>query len=154
MPTCRAGTCERGGFTLIELMIVLTIMAISVVYVTPKLVEGQTAALKGSARRLLHTIRRLSDEAVFKKEKRILTIDLDAREYWEGDGRTKTRLPSGVLVNRVLIGTEEIRRGAVSITCFPSGLRDEASIQLARSGGTGYTVVIPALGERFEVLDK
>jgi prepilin-type N-terminal cleavage/methylation domain-containing protein len=90
MPTCRAGTCKSEGFTLIELLVVLTILAISVVYVAPKLVEGEKAELKGSARRLLYTIRRLSDEAVFKKEKRSLTIDLDAREYWEGDGRNKT----------------------------------------------------------------
>jgi prepilin-type N-terminal cleavage/methylation domain-containing protein len=154
MPTCRAGTCKSEGFTLIELLVVLTILAISIAYVAPKLVEGETAELKGSARRFLHAIRRLSDEAVFKKEKRILTIDLDAGEYWEGDGRNKTRLPSGVFVNGVVIGTEEVHRGAVSITCFPSGLRDEASVRLARSGGTGYTVVIPALGERFEVREQ
>jgi hypothetical protein len=59
-----------------------------------------------------------------------------------------------VFVTGVVIETEEVHRGAVSITCFPSGLRDEASIQLARSGGTGYIVVIPALGERFEVREK
>ena len=154
MPACRAGTCESEGFTLIELLVVLTILAISVAYVAPKLGAGETAELKGSARRLLYAIRRLSDEAVFKKEKRILTIDLDGGEYWEGDGRNKVRLPSGVFVNGVVIGTKEVHRGAVSIACFPSGLRDEASIQLARSGGTRYTVVIPALGERFEVREE
>ena len=154
MPACRVGTCESEGFTLIELLVVLTILAISVAYVAPKLVAGETAELKGSARRLLHTIRQLSDEAVFKKEKRILTIDLDAGEYWEEDGRNKVRLPRGVFVTGVVIETEEVHRGTVSITCFPSGLRDEASIQLAKSGGTGYIVVIPALGERFEVREK
>ena len=90
--------------------------------------EGETAAAQGVGQETPGSIRRLSDEAVFKKEKRFLTIDLDAREYWEGHGRNKARLPSGVFVNGVVIGKEEVHRGAVSITCFPSGLRDEASI--------------------------
>ena len=153
MPTSKAGTCESAteGFTLVELLVVLSILAIALAYAVPKIAGGETAELKGSARRLLYTIRRLSDEALFTKEKRVLTLDLDNREYWEGDGRTKSRLPGHVSIRSVRIGTAEVTRGVIAITCFPSGLRDDASIVLTSHGPRGYTVVIPALGERFEV---
>lgn len=120
----------------------------------PKLADREGAELKESARRLLYTIRRLSNEAVFRKEKRILNIDLNTGEYWEGDGRRRSRFDNNVFVKRAMIGTEEVQGGALSITCFPSGLRDEATITLSSKGRTGYTVVIPALGERFELREE
>jgi prepilin-type N-terminal cleavage/methylation domain-containing protein len=153
MPTSKAGTCDAAtrGFTLVELLVVLSILAITLSYVVPKLAGGETAELKGSARRLVYTVRRLSDEALFTKEKRVLTLDLDSREYWDGDGGVRSRVPSRVFIRNVVIGTEPVTTGLVSISFFPSGFRDEASITLSGTGGTAYTVVIPALGERFEV---
>ena len=156
MPISKAGTCDppAEGFTLIELLVVLGIVAISLAYVIPKIAEGETAELKGSARILLHTVRRLSDQALFTKEKRVLTLDLDAREYWEGDGSSRSRLPGHVFIRSVRLGTDDVTTGVVSITCFPSGLRQEASITLSSRGPRRYTVVVPALGERFEIREE
>ena len=156
MQISKAGTCESAteGFTLVELLVVLAILAISLSYVIPKIAGGETAELKGSARRLLYTIRRLSDEALFTKEKRVLTLDLDHGEYWEGDGRSKSRFPGHVSIRSVMVGTDVVTTGVISITCFPSGFREGASIKLSSQGSGGYTVVIPALGERFEVREE
>lgn len=156
MQSSRTGTCEseRAGFTLVELVVVLGIVALTLVYVAPKLAGGETGELKGSARRLLYTARRLSDEALYTKDKRVLTLDLEHREYWEGDGRTKSRLPNQVFIRSVTIGGEQVTQGVVALTYYPSGLRDEASVTLSGRGPQAYTVVIPALGERFEVRDE
>ena len=142
------------GFTLIELLVVLTIVSISLAYAVPKLVGREGGELKDSARRLLYTMRRLSDEAQFRKEKRLLSIDLDKGEYWDSAGRKRSELPRHVVIERVIVGGTEIHRGVVSITCFASGLRDEALITLASTGRRAYTVVIPALGERFELREE
>jgi hypothetical protein len=117
-------------------------------------VGREDAELKDSARRLLYTIRRLSDEALFRKEKRVLYIDLAKGEYWEGEGRIRSRFADNVFVKSAVLGGEAVHGGALSITCFPSGLRDEASITLSSKGRTGYTLVIPALGERFELREE
>lgn len=142
------------GFTLVELLVVLGILAVGLTYVVPSIPAGEQAELKGSARRLLYTIRRLSDEALFTKQKRVLTLDLDTGEYWV-DGRAGTsRLPSHVVIRSVTVGAQPVTARQVSITSFPSGLRDEAAITLASRTGPRYTVVVPALGERFEVREE
>jgi prepilin-type N-terminal cleavage/methylation domain-containing protein len=154
MQSSRAGTSDRAatGFTLVELLVVLAILAITLAYVAPRIPAGEQAELKGSARAMLHTVRRLSDEALYTKRKRVLSIDLDKGEYWEEGGGRTSRLPAHVAVTRVTIGSDDtVTSGVVSLTSFPSGLRDQASITLAGRDRPGYTVVIPALGERFEV---
>lgn len=157
---CRSARSEelgvrRKGFTLIELLVVLSILSITLSFVVPRLMGREEAELKSSARRLLYTVRQLSDEALFKKEKRVLSIDLDKPAYGDGDGRKRSKLPDGVLIEEVMVGREKIGKGTASITFFPSGFRDEAEIQLkGRGKGKGYTVVIPALGERFEIREE
>jgi prepilin-type N-terminal cleavage/methylation domain-containing protein len=141
------------GFTLIELLVVLTILSISLSFVVPRLAGREDMELRSSARRLLYTARQLSDEALFKKEKRVLSIDMEKQEYWEGS--KKTRLPGGVSMEEVKVGKENVNKNIASITFFPSGFRDEAEIQLTGRGkGKGYTVIIPALGERFEIRER
>lgn len=143
------GHCQFG-FTLIELLVVLSILSITISFVVPRLMGKEEAELKSASRRLLYTARRLSDEALFRKEKRVLNIDIKTGEYREGDEGKKLKLPDGVQVENISLGKEDISRGTASISFFPSGFRDEAEIKLT-GRGKGYTVVIPALGERFEI---
>lgn len=159
--TERSGVVESGlspftaGFTLIELLVTLFILSITLSFVIPRIMGREEAELKSAARKLLYTVRRLSDEAVFKKEKQVLNVDIENSEYRKGDGGKRSKLPPGISVDNVLLGKEEIRSGTASITIFPSGLRDEAKIHLTGKGkGKGYTIVIPALGERFEIREE
>lgn len=140
------------GFTLIELLVILSILSITLSFVIPRIMGREEAELKSAARKLLYTVRRLSDEAVFKKERQVFKLDIDNSEYRKGDDGKRSKLPPGVSIDHLQIGKEEIKKGTASITIFPSGFRDEAEIHLAGKGQSkGYTVVIPALGERFEI---
>ncbi|MBI4746657.1 MAG: type II secretion system protein [Deltaproteobacteria bacterium] len=140
------------GFTLIELLVVLSILSITLSFVIPRIIGREEAELKSAARKLLYTVRRLSDEAVFKKERQALNLDMDNNEYSKGDDGKRTKLPPGISLDHLQIGKEEIKKGTTSITIFPSGFRDEAMIHLTgKEKGKGYTIVIPALGERFEI---
>ncbi len=138
------------GFTLIELLVVLSILSITISFVVPRLMGKEEAELKSASRKLLYTARRLSDEALFRKEKRVLNIDIKSGEYREGDEGKKLRLDEGIKIENIALGKEKMSKGTVAISFFPSGLRDEAEVKLI-GRGKGYTVVIPALGERFEI---
>ena len=145
------------GFTLIELLVVLSILSITLTFVIPRLMGKEKAELKSSSRRLLYTIRRLSDEAMFKKEKKVLSINIEKGEYWEEEKGRKSTLPDGISVAALTVGKKEIVKGTVSISFFPSGFRDETEIQLTGRGkgtGKGYTIFVPALGERFEIRER
>jgi prepilin-type N-terminal cleavage/methylation domain-containing protein len=140
------------GFTLIELLVVILILSIIISFVVPRIIGNEEVELRGAARKLFYTVKKLSDDAVFRKEKMILNLDIDGRGYGDREAGNWVRLPDNVTIEEVILGKQGIRRGAVTITFFPSGLRDEITIRLSdREGKRRYDVHIPALGERFEI---
>ena len=111
------------------------------------------AELRGASRQLLYIVRRLSDEALFKKEKMVLAIDIKNGEYWEENSGKKLKLPDTIHIKDVVVGKGARTSGITTLAFFPSGLRDEAMIHLSDKDKE-YTIVIPALGERFEIHEE
>ena len=70
------------GFTLLELMVVLAIMALLVALVPP-LVSGASdrVALKGAARQLAAGLRFARSQAIARNRPAVLQLDLKARRY-------------------------------------------------------------------------
>lgn len=142
----------RPGFTLIELLVVILILSITISFIVPRIIGKEEVELRGAVRKLLNTAKKLSDDAVFRKEKMALNLDIDGSGYGAKEGGNWVRLPDNVIIEEVILGKQVIRRGMVTITFFPSGLRDEALIRLSdREGKRKYDINIPALGERFEI---
>jgi prepilin-type N-terminal cleavage/methylation domain-containing protein len=143
------------GFTLIELLVVILILSITISFIVPRIIGKEDVELRGAVRKLLNTAKKLSDDAVFRKEKMALNLDIDGRGYGAKEGGNLVSLPDNVTIEGVLLGKQIIRKGMVTITFFPSGLRDEAIIRLTdRTGKRKYDVYIPALGERFEIREE
>ena len=156
--TERSGVVESGlcpftaGFTLIELLVVILILSITISFIVPRIIGKDEVELRGAVRKLLYTAKKLSDDAVFRKERQLLNLNIDGRGYGAKEGGNWVRLPDNVTIEEVLLGKQVIRSGMVTITFFPSGLRDEATIRLSdREGKRKYDIYIPALGERFEI---
>src|SRR4030067_779332 len=110
------------GFTLIELLVTLSILSITLSFVIPRLMGREEAELKSTARKLLYTVRRLSDEAVFKKERQAINVYINNNEYKKRDDGKRLKLPPGTSVDHLQIGKEVIKKGTASITIFPSNL--------------------------------
>lgn len=74
-------TCNNG-FSLIEILIGLTIISLMVMLVVPSVNRISQADLRSSVRQLAITSRALYNEAILKKKLFRLVLDLDENKYW------------------------------------------------------------------------
>jgi prepilin-type N-terminal cleavage/methylation domain-containing protein len=84
---------RSGGFTLIELAVVLVIVAVLLSFVAPRLLALGQARREAAARRLASLLGYLHDEASLRGRTYRLTIDLDGGRY-EVRTTTDTREPA------------------------------------------------------------
>ena len=73
---------DHGGFTLIELAVVIVVLGVMLSLVIPRLGELGGANLKRSARHLTGMIRFLRDESQAKKAVYRLRFDIQGGHYW------------------------------------------------------------------------
>jgi prepilin-type N-terminal cleavage/methylation domain-containing protein len=73
---------QSGGYTLIELAVVIAILGIMITLIAPQLGELGEANLKRSARHLTGMIRFLHEESQAKKTEYRLRFDIQDGRYW------------------------------------------------------------------------
>ncbi|MBI5756617.1 MAG: hypothetical protein HZA12_06790 [Nitrospirae bacterium] len=71
----------QGGFTLIELSLIILLIGVVLVFALPKLDNIGDTKLRTAARRLSGTIQSLFDESVLKKKPHQLIFDITNRSY-------------------------------------------------------------------------
>jgi len=88
------GNGEQGGFTLIELMVVIVVLGVMMTLIIPQLGNIGDANLKRSARHLTGMVRFLRDEAQAKKTVYRLRFDIPGNKYWTEE---LTMAPEGAM---------------------------------------------------------
>jgi general secretion pathway protein H len=151
----QSGMSGRGGFTLIELMVVLTIISMVLLLVMPRLPSSEQENLKISARTLAATIRYMQERAATSRTTYYLnfapgTEGITVSEA-TGDGATKEAedpllqkapLKEGVQVADVRIPRlGKISDGQLKIEIGSGGLRDFVTIHLRSPAGQFRTVM-------------
>ncbi|GAM08763.1 hypothetical protein OR1_01037 [Geobacter sp. OR-1] len=155
----------QGGFTLIEMAVVLVIIAMTVLLVLPRLPDTSGAALKKSARTLASTIRYVRDQVTVNRIAHRL-------RFFPGEGKiTITTLPPGgtetspkdpflnkqILADRVTVTDVEVPRlgkvnsGEVAVDIGAAGVAEITTIHLKESGGKQMTVIAFPYGGRVTV---
>jgi general secretion pathway protein H len=143
----RAGSSGRrppgdAGFTLFELLIVMTVMALAFVAVSA-FSKGPSAGaqVKSAARQMASRLRDLRAAAMTTGSERVATIDVNGRAVRFSDGRDPLEFSSTVAIT--VTGAESERSsGAVSgVRFFPNGSSSGATIQL-KSERQAYEVRI------------
>ena len=146
---------NTGGFTLIELAVVIIILGLFVSFALPKFNDLGDVNLKSTARDLSTTIRYLYSEAAFKKTIYKLVFDTENNEYWveilngnEYEVSTdpflrKKQLSSNVFIKDVI--TERTLGKPKSentefILFLPTGFVEPAVIHLGGTNGSFYTL--------------
>lgn len=155
----------QRGFTLIEIVVVLAILAMAVLLVLPRLPDTGEASLKASARRLAATLRYARDQsAVSRLPHRI--------RFFPGTGKIAiTLLPAGgteqtpddPFLQRELLSDGikvidiqsprfgKVTHGEMSIDLGPAGVPEVTVIHLRESGGKQMTLTAFPFGGKIRI---
>ena len=157
---------RQAGFTLIEIMVVIVIIAISAALVLPRLPDTEATKLKNSAQNLASGIRFLNDQAIMTKGVFRLRLSLtdgsttiyklspSGQELAPDDQFMNRRLiEEGIAIEDVIdpqLGT--VSEGEVLVHFGPGGNRDGLVVHL-KGGEKQYTVIAYPSGGKVKVLE-
>lgn len=127
------------GFTLIELMLVIMLIAASYVLVPRYLFTGVSGAdLKASSRDIAAGLRMARAEAVNLRRDTALTLNLEKRSFAVG-GHEARQLPEALELKLVTAQSEVVSDKVASIRFFPDGSSTGGRVTVA-SGERKYEV--------------
>lgn len=164
MPTSATSTSNErrrreGGFTLIEIGLVLLIIATIVALVIPRFRDQSRQELQAQTRKLAATFRFLQEEAILNGRVYRINFDLDQQRYFvteadatdDGSGFTQT---SGVLSHDVTLPSTvqiadvdtpesggKLYQGVALAHFFPDGFVEPMAIHL-QNGQEFYTLYV------------
>lgn len=132
-----------GGFTLIELIVVIALMGIMLTFSLPRLHE--TLFLddtQKSARWIIGKVQTLKETAIQKQKQYVLHIDLDADRFWETDESMSPESIEAAALNAYTLAGDikiidiefpiagKISSGRADIHFYKSGYTDKAIIHI------------------------
>ncbi len=149
------GRGSSGGFTLIEIMVVVVIISMVLMLVIPKLPSSDQNNLKNSARTLASTLRYLQERAAASGSGFSLTMapGTDHMKISEvsGDGSRvepkdpllqKSPIIAGIIVTDVRIPRlGKVTEGELRVDVGVGGIRDFVTIHLQAPSGQFWTVM-------------
>lgn len=153
--TARPTDSPARGFTLVEILVALAIVALAVGLAIPKLTEMSGVELRSAARRLAGAARYAADQAAVRKATYRIRFDFAARAYrverLDGETWLPDRASLGApvrLPGQVRVALVETRRAGRAredeafIAFYPKGYAERAAVQLAVDDRRAYTVEI------------
>lgn len=158
----------EGGFTLLELAVVLFIIGLALTLVTPYFRGFRGTLLKSEVRRLAGRVSYLYDQASSHKLVMRLTFDLDNNRYFVSaldpyapmpvfvpdrePGAAPVMLPMGVRLRDVTVENSGAQsRGTISCHFYPEGYVDATIIHLTDEWGDVFTLSLDPLTGRVAI---
>ena len=147
------GARKASGFSLLELMIVLMLMAIIAAVVIPIFGPGvSTTELKRSAREIAAGLRLARSQAIAQRTEAILEVDVAARAFRVlPDPRVHT-MPEGIDIKLYTAQRDLLNEQVGAVRFFPDGGSNGGRITLA-AGDRKYDVDIDWLTGRVAILE-
>ena len=149
----KVSSVRQGGFTIIELLVVMVIMALAYTLASPMISSGVSGTeLKASARQLAAGLRKARSDAIARRQESTLTVDVENRKFqMSGDARVY-RLPKSVTVKLFTAQSELVGGGAGAVRFFPDGGSTGGRITLS-ANARNYDVDINWLTGQVAILD-
>ncbi|MFI4970250.1 MAG: GspH/FimT family pseudopilin [Lysobacterales bacterium] len=109
------------GFTLIELIAVIVLLAIAMTVVTFSFSKSlQSARIRGASRDLVAALRYTRGQAIVKGTPEVLTLDLDNNSY-TAPGKGAAKLPKDMTLRLTTAETEQTGANSGGIRFFADG---------------------------------
>lgn len=136
-----ATAAGRGGFTLIEMIAVLALVAIMAVAMSVSLVRGLASTkVKAASRDLAAALRYTRGQAIIKRQEQALEVDVENKTY-QAPGRRPVKLPDDMHIYlrtaRDELSNEEATAGRIRF--FPDGSSTGGRVRV--SSGTREWIV-------------
>ena len=158
--TLKAGTSTEQGFSLVELIVALSIIGIVTASLAPRLLAADH--LRHTARSLSGSIRHAYVQAIAQRRTQRLCVNLGQAEYWISTTTCEfvptaenlsppphMRLAPGVRFVDMETGRQgAVRRGQPEILFYPIGLTERNIIHLEDSSHRRLSLVIHPLTGR------
>ena len=143
----------RRGFTLLEILIVLALMAIVAGFVLPMFGGPvSTSELRSSARQLAAGLRLAQSEAVSQRRETFLVLDVAGKRFKVDNDPHEHRLPSKIELKLFTAQNDLVSESVGSIRFFPDGGSNGGRITVA-SGERKFEVDVDWLTGRVAILD-
>ena len=120
------------GFTLVEVIAVVALIALAATVVAVSVGGGLTGArVRSASKDLVAALRYTRGQAIVSREAKAMLLDLEARTYTAAD-RDPVELPPGMELRLVTARDELVGKGAGRIRFFPDGSSTGGRITLER----------------------
>jgi prepilin-type N-terminal cleavage/methylation domain-containing protein len=136
----------NDGFTLLELMIVVLIIALVMTVSYPSLTRGASSIhLRATGRDVLNTFRYAREKAVTEQLGMKITVDRENQKItlasFVGDGSRTFVLPRDVKIQRMALAGSEVTNGAMNIRFLPNGSSESAEVLLKSDHGAYLRII-------------
>jgi general secretion pathway protein H len=149
----RGDGARTRGVTLLELLIVLSIMGIVAAMVVPMLGGGvSTTELKSSARQMAAALRLARSEALATRREHFVLLDLERRVFRVDTDTREIALPRDVELKLFTAQSDLVSDKVGSIRFYPDGGSNGGRVTIA-AGERKYEVDVDWLTGRVAILD-
>lgn len=121
-----------AGFTLVELLVVLLIIALSAWMVLPSIQAGaQQREVRHVVQRFVSAVRTASSRAIHDRRTTGLAVWLDGGAFGLQDGKTRVELPAYATFGDVAGGTYDPDDDKVVFQFYPTGGSSGGAVEIA-----------------------
>lgn len=142
---------RAAGFTLIEMLVVLAIVALALAIVVPAVSKSMVVSVHDIARDVQISLRQARAKAVSEQQSTLFWIDIEQHQYLNHKNKSKS-FPEDMTM-RAKVASREVQGQKAGIRFFPDGSSTGGRL-IVSDAGTAVRVDVDWLTGRVSVTDE